>query len=312
MLAASFASAQEADAPSQGIEAELAWLAQAAGAPAWGEALQDPALSSFLKSTGSYMAQGPVDLRRKGLGRAAVVGLSSLPAVLSPLPAFAAQPLPPNLAITMAARPAAPPGLAAAGSQVLPLAPSMRHLNHQVSPRPAAVSSPMAQPAAGGNLPLSPRLKALLASPKPVAIASGQHATRLYQVAKGDTLYSIAADLLGSGARWRELHELNRNKVGSGYLLRVGQSLRVPSGPPTVAQRERPQVLAARVPANSPPHPNMRTHYQVARGDSLYLIAAKRLGNPNRWREIVAANPGVLKSGSLIYPNQWLAMPRNT
>lgn len=312
MVASPFANATEAASPAQGsgIEAELAWLAQAAGAPAWGQALSDPALASFLKTTGSYSAKAPVEARKLGFSRAAVVGLSSLPAVLSPLPAFAAQPLPPNLAVAMAARPAAPPGLAAAGAQVLPLAPTMRSLNHQAGPRPTATSSPQSDSAS--RVPLNPRLRALLASPKPVVLVSGAKRASLYQVAKGDTLYSIAADLLGSGARWRELYELNRQGVRAGYLLRVGQSLKVPSAP-AVALRERPQLLATRVPANSPPHPSMRTRYQVARGDSLYLIAAKRLGNANRWREIVAANPGVLKSGgALIYPNQWLAMPRST
>lgn len=292
------------------IEAELAWLSLALDAPGWAEALRDREVAGFLKQTGSYVATAPLDPRKRAWSRVAAVGLTSLPAVLAPVPAFAAQPLPPNLAVAMAARPAAPPGLAAAGTQVLPLAPSMRQLNQDMSPRTMQRPAPLLEkPSPAKGLQLNPRLRSLLAGPRPVRLASGHQSARLYQVAKGDTLYSIAGDLLGSGARWRELLAANGDRINSAYTLRVGQSLRVPTGP-MMGLRERPALLASYVPSNSPPHPAMPHRYQVARGDSLYLIAAKRLGNANRWREIVAANPHL--SGTTIFPNQWLALPRAT
>jgi len=49
-----------------------------------------------------------------------------------------------------------------------------------------------------------------------------------YVVVAGDTLYDISKRLLGSGARWREILELNRDLVQRPEMLRVGIRLRIP------------------------------------------------------------------------------------
>jgi nucleoid-associated protein YgaU len=53
---------------------------------------------------------------------------------------------------------------------------------------------------------------------------------RLYVVEEGDSLASIARNLLGSGERWREIYELNKSKISNPNVLLVGTELRLPEG----------------------------------------------------------------------------------
>lgn len=53
-------------------------------------------------------------------------------------------------------------------------------------------------------------------------------ATRKYTVQKGDTFYSIALDVYGSGARWKELFEANKSTVSNPSKLRPGMVLTLP------------------------------------------------------------------------------------
>ena len=49
--------------------------------------------------------------------------------------------------------------------------------------------------------------------------------------------------------------------------------------------------------------------YQVIKGDTLYDIAAKTLGDPNRWPEIYNLNRDKIEDPDLIYPGQVLKLP---
>jgi tetratricopeptide (TPR) repeat protein len=51
---------------------------------------------------------------------------------------------------------------------------------------------------------------------------------RSYVVQEGDTLYSIARKFYNSPARWKEIRDANRNKVGDGGKLQPGESLTIP------------------------------------------------------------------------------------
>ncbi|MCL8209189.1 MAG: LysM peptidoglycan-binding domain-containing protein [Actinomycetia bacterium] len=52
---------------------------------------------------------------------------------------------------------------------------------------------------------------------------------KTYTVQRGDTLWGIAARLLGSGARWPTLYQLNRARIGPNpNLIRPGLVLEVP------------------------------------------------------------------------------------
>lgn len=53
-------------------------------------------------------------------------------------------------------------------------------------------------------------------------------AVQTYTVAKGDCLWSIAKKLLGDGNRWKEIHELNRDKVSDPNRIYPGQVLTIP------------------------------------------------------------------------------------
>jgi nucleoid-associated protein YgaU len=50
-----------------------------------------------------------------------------------------------------------------------------------------------------------------------------------YVVVKNDTLYSIAAKVLGNGHRWREIYELNKDKLERPEDLQVGMELKLPA-----------------------------------------------------------------------------------
>jgi nucleoid-associated protein YgaU len=133
-----------------------------------------------------------------------------------------------------------------------------------------------------------PRFKAMVSTERGLTVTTGRaRAATLYQVALGDSLYAIAKAHLGSGARWRELYAANRDKLDSPSLIRVGMTLTVP------ARNSRPAAAS----------------HQVVVGDSLYTIAAERLHDARRWREIAALNKARLRGGTTIYPHQVLLLP---
>ncbi len=73
--------------------------------------------------------------------------------------------------------------------------------------------------------------------PLPANKASGQDSSvinkpgqRRYEVQEGDSLYAIAEDYLGSGARWPEIYELNKVRIGQDPTkLNVGLILKLPA-----------------------------------------------------------------------------------
>lgn len=60
---------------------------------------------------------------------------------------------------------------------------------------------------------------------KPTATASGGGT---YTVKRGDTLWGIAASKLGSGARWQEIYNLNKNIISNPDLIQPGWKLKLP------------------------------------------------------------------------------------
>ena len=282
----------------QGIETEIAALMGLLDGTATSTAFAGEALATvdMVREAEAaprvrYKVSGPT------MAKVAAAGIATLPAVLTPAPAFAGTPLPPNLMLAMAARPAAPPtqnvppALAATGPQLFPFTRPMQVVRAQVSP-PAGeqVAS------SGHQFTLNPRLRSIFSEQRKVAITTKrQLATSIYKVQRGDSLYAIAHELLGSGARWREIYEVNRDKIGAGYLLVPGQRLAVPTRKPAMV----PVMAKAATPKP----------YLVTPGDNLYTIAAKKLGDANRWREIVMLNKATLNGKTVIYPNQWLILP---
>jgi nucleoid-associated protein YgaU len=291
-----------------GIEAELSFLLNAlANAEGVDEAVSDVELVRDALADAAprdrYQVIGPT------LAKVAVASLATFPAVLTPMASFANEPLPVNMMLAMAQRPEAPPAMAATGStQLFPFSRPMMDVRSQVKADTAAAPQPSKI-----SLPLNPRLKALFNDTRKVVVTTkAKSAVTFYQVSKGDSLYSIAADLLGSGSRWREIYGANQGKISTTYLLQPGQRLMIPTprALPAVQMAAASAPSAKGMPANSPSHGAAR--YKVANGDSLYVIAAKQLGNPLRWKEIVALNKATLQGKTVIYPNQWLLIPSVT
>lgn len=50
----------------------------------------------------------------------------------------------------------------------------------------------------------------------------------VYIVVAGDSLYKIAAKMLGSGKRWREIFDLNKSKIKDPKKIYPGQALAIP------------------------------------------------------------------------------------
>lgn len=51
---------------------------------------------------------------------------------------------------------------------------------------------------------------------------------RTYTVKSGDSLWAIAAEVLGDGSRWPEIFEANRDKIKDANLIHPGQELTIP------------------------------------------------------------------------------------
>ncbi len=101
-------------------------------------------------------------------------------------------------------------------------------------------------------------------------------AHRTYVVKAGDNLTRIARQELGEPNRWREVLEANRDLLKGADDILVGMTLRLPGKPVTAAATAK--------------RPDVPRTYEVKSGDSLFKIAASKLGNGERWREVMAAN----------------------
>lgn len=71
-----------------------------------------------------------------------------------------------------------------------------------------------------------------------------------YTVARGDCLWQIAKDLLGSGSRWTEIYEANRDTVKNPSMIQTGQVLVIPDG--EAAPQTNPAIPAESDPPNVP------------------------------------------------------------
>jgi len=126
-----------------------------------------------------------------------------------------------------------------------------------------------------------------------------------YTVAPGEDLWGIAQRLYGDGSRYVDLFVANQGRVmldGQRFsdprVLRAGWTLHVP------LPAERVSLEAGNV------------TYRVARGDHLWGIAARFLGDGFRWQEIWEANRDRDMGGGwrftdpqLVYPGWVLVLP---
>lgn len=133
-------------------------------------------------------------------------------------------------------------------------------------------------------------------------------ATSKYVVQKGDSLASIARHELGAESRWTEIQSLNAGVTPKS--LRVGQSLVMPGG--SAAKEDTSVASTSKKTASSHASDSKKSvdtkkttattaktaskssgYYTVKKGDGLRAIAREQLGDESRWKEILAANPGL-------------------
>jgi nucleoid-associated protein YgaU len=161
---------------------------------------------------------------------------------------------------------------------------------------PAAVAAPL-QPATIGAPRAPESTPAAKDAHKAAKTAVDTGPTVEYVVQKGDSLASIAQKNLGSSSRWTEIQSLNGGIQPR--ALRVGTKLKLPvaTTAKSTIEKSAPKAEPA-TPAKkalSAPSESSKpgTVYVVKSGETLRSIAEKKLGNADRWKDIVAANPGL-------------------
>lgn len=97
-----------------------------------------------------------------------------------------------------------------------------------------------------------------------------------YTVKKGDTLWRIAQKTMGSGNKYKTIMTLNGLVSDK---LKVGQVLKIKEK--SASQSTMDQVNGKT---------ESTTEYTVKKGDSLWKIAKAKLGNGNRYKEIMTAS----------------------
>ncbi|MFN8472782.1 MAG: LysM peptidoglycan-binding domain-containing protein [Anaerolineae bacterium] len=136
--------------------------------------------------------------------------------------------------------------------------------------------------------------------------ATEQRKVAYYTVQPGDSLWAISERFYGTGEEFMRLVDANdgRPMVGGAEFTRVGV---IHPG----------WVLVIPMPSEHVEEVNDETYYVVEKGDTLWGIAARFLGDPTRYTEIFELNRGVahpktgwrLTNPSLIWPGLRLKLP---
>jgi nucleoid-associated protein YgaU len=167
------------------------------------------------------------------------------------------------------ARPRVPPAADSSRVRISPFQPRPLHGTPAAPPVfvvPSVPAVPLvnARPAAGPE-------RSVLNKTAPVIEKRG---LRQIQVRQGDSWWNLAGQYLGSGARWRELRQLNPDVTEPAELLKAGSIIRVPE---TRSARSSPSQLTI----------------VVKRGDTLWALARTHLGHGNAWGCLASANPQI-------------------
>ncbi|MET8147890.1 BTAD domain-containing putative transcriptional regulator [Actinoplanes sp. NPDC049668] len=86
-----------------------------------------------------------------------------------------------------------------------------------------------------------------------------EHSSSTVTVRRGDTLWAIAADRLGSAQRWRQIHRLNTDRyprMRGGDHIEPGWTLTLPARAGKSAPEPTPPATAAPGPTSPPAHPS--------------------------------------------------------
>ncbi|HEX8965143.1 MAG TPA: LysM peptidoglycan-binding domain-containing protein [Patescibacteria group bacterium] len=130
----------------------------------------------------------------------------------------------------------------------------------------------------------------------------------MYQVAAGDSLWSISEKVYKSGFEWVKIAQANQlTNPGS---IDIGQKLIIPTEAPTVT----PTPTIAQLPTISPAAPTVNPRaitgetYTIQKGDNLWDIAVRAYADGYKWVDIAHANG--LTNPNLIFSGNTLIIPR--
>jgi nucleoid-associated protein YgaU len=169
-----------------------------------------------------------------------------------------------------------------------------------------------AAPATLGMNRVQPTNPAALFNPTNNATPGPSTSEIIHYVEPGETLYQIARKYYGNGDYWRIIAEHNRGRVRENG--QVGQNVRlvIPNragmidfGPDFIpVAREGVRPLAVQVQRQAPAQT-----IEVQPGDTLSRLAARHLGDANRWREIMDANSDQLSRPEALRVGMTLKLP---
>jgi nucleoid-associated protein YgaU len=137
---------------------------------------------------------------------------------------------------------------------------------------------------------------------------------KTYTVRKGDTFAAIAAAEYKKRSLGDKLAAFNGIKPSK---LQVGDTIKLPrpeeldpalAGTRVASGDQGRSEGEGRETRSASNEPVFRS-YRVKEGDTLYRIAERELGTPNRWKELRSANTEVLKGGSSIHPGMTIRIP---
>lgn len=175
---------------------------------------------------------------------------------------------------------------------------------------PAVATAATTTPAAAAPATPSPTEASTEATDRPSGSErTGDEPTHRVS-ANNPTLWGIADERLGDGARWRDILALNPD-LKTGGDLDPGTVLEMPSDTPPLpdpaqdAAREQSPATAG----SSPAEPEANDRYVVEPGDSLWGIAESELSDGTRWPEIANANQEEIENPDLIRPGQKVELP---
>ncbi len=130
----------------------------------------------------------------------------------------------------------------------------------------------------------------------------------IHVVQKNETLIGISRKYYGTGARWKLIHEANRDLIPDPRRdLRPKMKLLIPPAEGTqvgsVTSPTETRILSAPTPA-----PGTK-YYDVQKGDTLWAVARKFYDDPSAWKKIREANSDLIKDENDLRPNMRLIIP---
>jgi len=124
----------------------------------------------------------------------------------------------------------------------------------------------------------------------------------VYEVKKGDSLWKIAENNLGSGYEWTKIAKGNGLK--SPGLIYVGQKLNLNMVVTAALSQEITEKTDT-------PETMSGDNYTVVKGDSLWKISVKVYGDGYSWTRIWQANGKVISEPNVIFSGTNLVIPRD-